>query len=210
MKRKTLYFTIIAFVSIFLFILYGCSTSKKILRINNKPAGETPLVGVAIDEGIKLVGDDKIYIVKISPEYKVSVYPNPRTEGDKIIIDKSTNILYLYKNGELYKTYPVATGKDPKYTPEGNFRIANKVEDHGEELKPQLGVRWMGLSVPWEKDKRARKDKRAPAGHKYGIHGTDEPESIGKHASGGCIRMNNKQVIELFELVEEGTPVEIR
>jgi len=68
----------------------------------------------------------------------------------------------------------------------------------------------MGLSIPWKNDKRAHNDKRAPVGHKYGIHGTDEPESIGKHASGGCIRMNNKQVIEIFDLVQEGTPVEIR
>lgn len=208
MKRYRQCFAFIVVFSVLL--LYGCSTGNKIQRINNKPEDMAPLVGTAINEGIKLVGKNTIYIVKARPEFKVFSYPHPRTEGDKIIIDKSTNILYLYKNGELYKTYPVATGRDSNYTPEGNFKIANKVEDHGEELKPQLGVRWMGLSVPREKDKRAYNDKRAPAGHKYGIHGTDEPESIGKHASGGCIRMDNRQVVELFELVEEGTPVEIR
>ena len=44
----------------------------------------------------------------------------------------------------------------------------------------------------------------------YGIHGTTEPESIGKAQSNGCIRMLNKDVEELFGLVTIGTPVIIR
>lgn len=43
----------------------------------------------------------------------------------------------------------------------------------------------------------------------YGIHGIDEPDSIGKHSSGGCIRMNNADARELYPLVNVGTPVEI-
>ncbi len=179
--------------------------------INGKPASAPPLVGDAIAEGIKLVNGDEITIIGIKPAFKVlSVYPNPRTGRDKIIINKGNNTLYLYKEGELYKSYPVATGKDPLFTPEGVFKIANKIEGNGRELKPQLGERWMGLAVPFEQDNRAEKDARAPVGSKYGIHGTNEPESIGKYASGGCIRMDNRQVAELFKLVEINTPVEIR
>ncbi|AGL00899.1 L,D-transpeptidase [Desulfoscipio gibsoniae] len=180
-------------------------------NINDKLAGMPPLVGHAIAEGIKLVDGDEITVIGIEPTFKVlAAYPNPRTGRDKIIINKGTNTLYLYKEGELYKSYPVATGKDPLYTPEGVFKIANKIEDHGRELKPQLGDRWMGLAVPFEQDNRAVKDARAPVGSKYGIHGTNEPDSIGKHASGGCIRMDNRQVAELFKLVEVNTIVEIR
>ncbi len=188
----------------------GCSTGGTVERINNKPVQALPLAGMRVNEGIKMVWGDKVALVGLSPKLKVlAVYPNPRTGGDKIIIDKDKNLLYLYKQGELYKIYPVATGKKDQYTPEGNFKIANKIENDS-SLKPQLGVRWMGLSVPWDEDRRAHHDERAPLGHKYGIHGTDEPDSIGKHASGGCIRVSNKQVVEIFDLVEEGTPVEIR
>ncbi|KAF1084054.1 putative L,D-transpeptidase YkuD [Sporotomaculum syntrophicum] len=180
-------------------------------NIIGKSANKPPLVGDTIAEGIKLVCYDEITIIGIKPEFKViSTYPNPRTGSDKIIINKKNNTLYLYKEGELYKSYPVATGENPLFTPEGVFKIANKIENHGQELKPQLGVRWLGLAVPFEKDNRAEKDARAPVGRKYGIHGTNEPDSIGKYASGGCIRMDNRQIAELFKLVEVNTPVEIR
>ena len=68
----------------------------------------------------------------------------------------------------------------------------------------------MGLAVPDEKDKRANNDKRAPVGHKYGIHGTNEPNSIGTHASGGCIRLNNHDILELYDMVPINTKVIIK
>jgi len=175
--------------------------------IRNKPAGRAPLAAVPIQEGIKLANHRTVYIVELRPGSRLlSAYPNPRCRGDKIIIRKKENVLYFYKQGELYKSYPVATGKHPRYTPEGSFAIVNKIAGSG-RLKPQLGDRWMGLGVPCARDNRADGDARAPAGRKYGIHGTDEPASIGEHASGGCIRMDNDQVKELFDLVEVGVPV---
>lgn len=185
-----------------------CGTVHNII---GKSASMPPLVGYAIAEGIKLVSYDKITIIGIKPAFKVlSAYPNPRTGLDKIIINKGNNTLYFYKEGELYNSFPVATGKKPMFTPEGVFKVANKIENHGRELKPQLGERWMGLAVPFEKDNRAEKDARAPVGRKYGIHGTNEPDSIGKYVSGGCIRMDNGQIAELFPLVKLNTPVEIK
>lgn len=187
------------------------SSSGAVKTIRNKIAAVPPLVGVSIAEGIKLVNNDEIHVLETKPGFRyLYSFPNPGTGEDKIIINKSTNTLYFYRDGELYKTYPVATGKEPQYTPEGSFRIANKIEDRRGDLKDQLGVCWMGLSVPCEKDNRADSDDRAPTGKKYGIHGTNEPDSIGEHASGGCIRMSNEQAVELFALVDVGTPVEIR
>ena len=55
-----------------------------------------------------------------------------------------------------------------------------------------LGTRWLGLS------------KKG-----YGIHGTNAPGSIGRNASHGCIRMRNRDVEELFELVAVGDMVEL-
>jgi lipoprotein-anchoring transpeptidase ErfK/SrfK len=45
------------------------------------------------------------------------------------------------------------------------------------------------------------------SGDKYAIHGTNEPASIGRYASFGCIRMLNDDVLDLFERVSVGTPV---
>lgn len=152
-----------------------------------------------------------VYSVQLGSGTRIqAIYPDPACTGDKIIVDKHKNLLYLYKKGDLSRVYRVSTGKKPEYTPEGKFSVVNKFsipQDTGEKL---FGPRWLGIGVPDEYDLRSEKpDRRAPQGVKYGIHGTNEPESIGTYASGGCIRLNNKDIVEIYQLVEVGTPVEI-
>jgi uncharacterized protein YgiM (DUF1202 family) len=119
----------------------------------------------------------------------------------KIEINKKTNKLYLYKNSSVIKVYPVATGRSNSLTPEGTFPVVVKIVKPGWRGIPgghpdnPLGARWNGLSV------------RGDNGRTYGIHGTNTPSSIGKHASSGCVRMYNEDVIELYNTIYEGTPV---
>jgi len=87
-------------------------------------------------------------------------------------------------------TYPVAVGKPSTPSPIGNWVIVQKSVDWG----GPFGVRWMRLSVPWGS---------------YGIHGTNNPASIGRAVSHGCIRMYNKDVIKIYDLTPIGTPVNI-
>lgn len=119
-----------------------------------------------------------------------------------IVIDKSQNILTLKSDDEIIKTYKVSTGKN-SCTPVGNFQITNKIVDPpwyppaGGVIEPGdpknvLGSRWLGLSKP-----------------SYGIHGTIEPESIGRSVTEGCVRMKNSDVEELSVIVPEGTEVVI-
>ena len=118
-----------------------------------------------------------------------------------IHVDADSNVLTLKLNGKFFKEYPVGTGKF-ECTPIGTFKIINKqskpvwyAEDgiypYGHP-KNILGTRWMGL------------DKTG-----YGIHGTTLPETVGKHASRGCIRLYNRDVEELFMLATVGTSVVI-
>ncbi|MDK2799240.1 MAG: hypothetical protein PWQ70_859 [Clostridiales bacterium] len=107
-----------------------------------------------------------------------------------ITINTSARTLTLYKNGKWFKSYPVATGKPSTPTPKGTFKIKNKAVNPG----GPFGARWMGLTAP---------------GGGYGIHGTNNPGSIGKAVSNGCVRMYNKDVIELFNLIPVGTVVKI-
>jgi SH3-like domain-containing protein len=119
----------------------------------------------------------------------------------QIEINKATNTLYLYADGKVKKTYPVATGRSNDLTPEGTFPLVVKIVDPawkdipGGDPKNPLGPRWHGLEVNGDR------------GRTYGIHGTNDPDSIGKHASSGCIRMYNEDVKELYQMVYEGTPV---
>jgi hypothetical protein len=56
-----------------------------------------------------------------------------------------------------------------------------------------IGPRWIGLNQKG-----------------YGIHGTNQPHSVGHAASHGCIRLRNSDVVKLFEMVRTGDTVEIR
>lgn len=104
-----------------------------------------------------------------------------------ILVDVEDCRLFLIENGQCVKSYLVAPGKHSTPSPTGLFKIVHK-GDWGEGF----GGRWMGFNVPWGQ---------------YGIHGTIYPESIGGHTSHGCIRMWNEEVKELYDIVQEGTPV---
>lgn len=107
-----------------------------------------------------------------------------------ITVDTARHNLTLLKSGAIFRTYPVAVGKSSTLTPKGSFKIVRKL------MKPggPYGARFLGLNIP-------------RGG--YGIHGTNDPSSIGKSISHGCIRMYNKDVIALYNTVPVGTPVTI-
>lgn len=154
-----------------------------------------------------------IVVVASLPDLRASVgdhlmTPAPPPGGSGIVITKSTNRLYLYRNSRVVRRYEVSTGKEPHYTPEGVFTIVNATDEPGDDC---YGPRWLGLGVPSEDDRRdPPHDPRAPAGLKYGLHGTDRPDSIGGFHSGGCVRLRNEDITELYDLVGLGTTVEIR
>ncbi len=103
-----------------------------------------------------------------------------------ITVDLSSKRLTLYKNGSTIKSYPVGIGKILTPTPTGTYSIINKHPNPG----GVFGVMWMGLSKP-----------------SYGIHGTNDPSSIGHLVSHGCIRMHNRDVLALSKVVPVGTQV---
>ncbi|MGF7050516.1 hypothetical protein J2T13_005065 [Paenibacillus sp. DS2015] len=118
--------------------------------------------------------------------------------NDFIIVNKKTNKLAFYRNGKLEKVFSVATGKDPSLTPEGSFKIVNKIKNRpyykekiaGGDPRNPLGDRWLGLEV------------NGTMGTTYAIHGNNNVNSIGKYVSAGCIRMKNDEIHWLFSQVK--------
>lgn len=110
--------------------------------------------------------------------------------GPEITIDLDQRKLYLNRQGRLVRVYDVAVGAPSTPTPVGRWVIVEKVMDPG----GPFGTRWMRLSIPWGG---------------YGIHGTDDPNSIGQAVSHGCVRMRNQDVEELYSMVPVGTTVNI-
>ena len=119
----------------------------------------------------------------------------------RIVISLAQKQLTVFEGESTLKTYQVAVGKSSTPSPAGRYTIVNRIDHptwyaHGNPVAPgprnPLGTRWIGLSKSG-----------------YGIHGTNEPESIGKAVSHGCIRMRNADVEELFALVQPGLTVEL-
>jgi len=107
----------------------------------------------------------------------------------RIIVDLSDRTLYLLDGDIVVRAFPVGIGKILTQTPSGEYTIINKQAHPG----GPFGAFWMGLSRPH-----------------YGIHGTNDPSSIGREVSHGCIRMYNEDVLLLASLVPIGTRVTIR
>ena len=127
----------------------------------------------------------------------------------QIIIDLGDLQIYLYRDGKLVRSYPIAAGQPAYPTPTGNFVVVNMQVDPtweppdsawaagAEPIPPgpnnPLGTRWIGTSSPG-----------------VGIHGTPDDSSVGTYASHGCIRMHIPDVEDLYTRVVVGMPVIIR
>ncbi len=123
------------------------------------------------------------------------------TPTRRVVVSLEDRKLALVEDGQVKKVYTVAVGKPSTPSPVGTFTIERRVRNptyhhDGKTVLPgpgnPVGTRWMGLSKQG-----------------YGIHGTNEPKSIGKAASHGCIRMAKADLEEFYELVAVGDTVEL-
>jgi hypothetical protein len=124
-----------------------------------------------------------------------------------LVVVKREYRIYMLLDGCYVRDYPIGLGREGS-TPEATFEIVTKVENpdwfapNGRRVPfgdPAniLGTRWMGF-------------KNTAEHASFGIHGTSEPDSIGRDESAGCIRMLRADVEELFRWIPRGTLVEIR
>jgi lipoprotein-anchoring transpeptidase ErfK/SrfK len=119
----------------------------------------------------------------------------------RIVVSIPDRKLAVIENERVVSFYPVAVGADASPSPVGTFTIVSRVSNPtyyrpGKIIQPgaanPIGTRWIGLSAKG-----------------YGIHGTDDPKSIGFAKSHGCIRLRNRDVEKLFERVRAGDVVEL-
>ncbi len=124
----------------------------------------------------------------------------------KLEVDRSDRLLKVYYADRLAVTWSLCVGEGNN-TPVGAFHIQNKgvwpgwraywgeFIPGGSRRNP-LGARWLGTTA------RGR-----TTGRVIGIHGTNQPSSIGRRISGGCMRLTNAHAIELYNTIPIGTRV---
>ncbi|MFJ7725446.1 L,D-transpeptidase [Neobacillus sp. NPDC097160] len=129
--------------------------------------------------------------------------PNPLPGDPFVIVNKTKNELALINENKVQTVVSVGTGKTQELTPEGLFTIIVKAKEPyfrrgnipGGDPKNPLGARWIGF------------DAKDTDGRTYGIHGTNQPATIGKYVSKGCIRSQNEVISSLFPLIPLGTKI---
>jgi lipoprotein-anchoring transpeptidase ErfK/SrfK len=132
-------------------------------------------------------------------------------KGEKIVVDKSDGVLrVLDAQGKLVAQFSATMGSSTDPLPLGNWKVLGVAPNSDWRMTPTLlkgvkdskatqlippgpnnpvGVVWIDLSK-----------------EHYGIHGTSEPQQIGRAESNGCIRLTNWDVARLSLMVKAGTP----
>ena len=154
-----------------------------------------------------------------------------------IKIDINRQILQLIENGMPLRSFMISTALNGAgemlgsgCTPRGRHSIKIKIgagqplnavfvgrRPTGEIYTPELARRyperdWILTRIMWLTGKEPGKNRggsRDSLRRFIYIHGTPDSEALGVPRSHGCVRMNNREIIELFDSVSNGTPVEI-
>lgn len=186
------------------------TTPRTIVALN----GPTALIGIGQTLRLpNVVAARTNYEGDLKPEHaalmrKLNV-DAAQPSGDHVIVDKSEGLLKVMdKNDKLVAQFPVTTGSSKDPLPLGNWKVTTyafnppfhyqpdlfwDVDDGKEEQKlppgpnGPVGVAWLDLTK-----------------EHYGIHGTPEPQTIGRAESHGCIRMTNWDVLRLSRMMKPG------
>ena len=133
----------------------------------------------------------------------------------RIEVDKAERAVRAFdQDGQLVAFYPASIGSEEKPAPSGTFKVKGVAYNpsyhydpkfkfkgvkaqHKITVKPgpnnPVGAVWIDLTAP-----------------SYGIHGTPDPDKIGKTESHGCIRLTNWDALALAKMVHKGTQVDFK
>jgi lipoprotein-anchoring transpeptidase ErfK/SrfK len=163
-----------------------------------------------------LTGDNLETIAKeysVTPEYLARLNrldPNRIRAGQSLkvikgpfnaVVDLSDYEITVHCHGYYVFKFPVGVGKDES-SPIGTFTVQDKVVNPpyngpegsiaADDPANPIGERWISI------------------GESYGIHGTIDPDSIGRSESRGCVRMHNEDVEIVYDLLTVGSEVVIQ
>ncbi len=139
-------------------------------------------------------------------------------KAEKVVVIKSKRLMMLLKDGEIFKTYRVCLGKQPnghklmagdQRTPEGRYVL----DSRNRNSKYHLAIH---ISYPNESDVVSARKRGVSPGGGIMIHGLSQRLGAGRNASvssdwtNGCIAVTNAEIEEIWQLVQDGTPIEIK
>ncbi len=145
------------------------------------------------------------------------VSPPAGAVADRIVVEKAARRMHLQRAGVTLKTYRISLGRNPaghkqqegdSRTPEGRYVI----DAHNPQSRFHLSLR---ISYPNAEDRRRAAARGVSPGGDIFIHGLPNGTTSGAFFSGrdwtdGCIAVTNAEIREIWAMVKDGTPIEIR
>jgi len=188
-------------------------TTPGTLRALNKP-------GAPLDPGVKIKVPNVIppaqdFPADLKPEWRRTLWTlnvgSDQPAVAKIVVDRSDGVLRAFDSaGKLVAQFPATTGSEHDPLPIGEWKIQGRSYNPPFHYNPQLF---------WDADAADQKATLPPGPNgpvgvvwidldkaHYGIHGTPNPEKIGRTESHGCIRLTNWDAARLAVMVKPGTP----
>jgi lipoprotein-anchoring transpeptidase ErfK/SrfK len=187
-----------------------------ILRVYGKPKGKRPLLVLANKTEH---GEPATFLVKQTEPHWVLISLARRPNGStgwvrrsavkllvdyyRLRIDLTAHKLTLFSHGKVSNEIPIGVGKALTPTPTGTYFVVELLKTP--DPNGLYGPYAFGLSA------YSTVLTQFGAGGKgeIGLHGTNQPELIGRNVSHGCIRISNENITRLSRLLPLGTPVEI-
>lgn len=131
----------------------------------------------------------------------------------RIEVNKSERALRVFADdGGLIAYYPASVGSEEKPAPSGKFEVRAIAQGPVYRYKPEFAFKGQKATEEVE----IAPGPNNPVGavwialsaETYGIHGTPDPDKVGKSESHGCVRLTNWDALALAKMVRKGTPVE--
>lgn len=214
----------ILFFTLFCFLLFSCKTTKVV----------EPVVEVPVEIEKPKIEPSNETIANFLSEYLNLKYPEKNFEKYMYVSVKHQR-LYLIVNDSTIKKYPISTAAkgigskmNSLKTPPGLHTISRKIGENvplgglfqsrmytGRQVKiltekKKADGDYVTTRIMWLQGEEPglNKGRSVDSYNRYiYIHGTAEEGYLGQPASHGCIRMKNTDVVELYDLVDEGTPI---
>jgi len=144
--------------------------------------------------------------------------PPANTSADRVVVEKAARTMTLYRGSQVLKSYKIALGRNPEgpkaqegdgRTPEGRYVIDARNAQSAFH-------RSLHISYPSAADRRRASRAHVQPGGAIMIHGL--PNGLGSLGDAhrlrdwteGCIAVTNTEIEEIWRMVPNGTPIEIR
>ena len=188
-------------------------TTKATLIALNSPGAKLAL-GAAIKVP-NVIPPKQEFAESLNPAWRKTLWTlnvgSDQPQGAKVVVDKSDGVLRVLDDaGKLVAQFPATMGSGHDPLPIGNWKIQGAAYNPPFHFNPKLF---------WDADSKDQKALLPPGPNgpvgvvwldldkkHYGIHGTPNPEKIGRTESHGCIRLTNWDAARLAMMVKPGTP----